>query len=109
MRILALLVLVIGFLVVWQAWPVDPDLEAVCPPFGETESYTIETVWWPPGGERCTVGDGASKTTYPWREYLTVVLFALAVLVLRPRPVRLLASFALFLAGFAVFFGFVAV
>ena len=49
-KALALVVLVLGFLVVWQAWPVDPDLEAVCPPFGETESYTIEPVWWPPGG-----------------------------------------------------------
>ena len=52
---------------------------------------------------KCTVGDGSTKTTYPWREYLTVVLLALAVLVLRPRPLRLLASFALFLAAMAVF------
>jgi hypothetical protein len=103
-RLLALLVLVFGFLVVWQAWPVDPDLEAVCPPFSETEGYTIEPTWWPPGGLECTVSDGASKTTYPWREYATVVLLALAVLVLRPRPLRLLASFALFLAALAVFF-----
>ncbi len=103
MKALALVVLVLGFLVVWQAWPVDPDLEAVCPPFGETESYTIEPAWWPPGGMKCTVGDGSTKTTYPWREYLTVVLLALAVLALRPRPLRLLASFALFLAAMAVF------
>jgi hypothetical protein len=100
---LALVVLVLGFLVVSQAWPVDPDLEAVCPPFGETESYTIEPVWWPPGGERCTVGDGSSKTTYPWREYLTVVLLALSVAVLRLRPLRMLASLAIFLAAMAVF------
>jgi hypothetical protein len=102
-RLLALAVLVVGFLVVWQAWPVDPDLEAVCPPFDETESYTIEPVWWPPGGERCTVGNGSSKTTYPWREYLTVVLIALSVAVLRLRPLRLLASLALFVAAMAVF------
>jgi hypothetical protein len=102
-KLLALAVLVVGFLVVWQAWPVDRDLEAVCPPFGENESYTIEPVWWPPGGERCTVGDGSAKTTYPWREYLTVVLLAFAVLVLRPRPLRLLASFALFVSAMAVF------
>ena len=107
MKALALVVLVLGFLVVWQAWPVDPDLEAVCPPFGETESYTIEPVWWPPGGMQCTVGDGSTKTTYPWREYLTVVLLALAVAVLRLSLVRILASFALVLAAFAVFFGFV--
>ena len=66
--------------------------------------------WWPPGGERCTVTDGgiavATKTTFPWREYVTVVLFALAVAVLRLRPLRMLASFAFFLAGFVVFFGF---
>jgi hypothetical protein len=102
-KLLALLVLVFGFLVVWQAWPVDPDLEAVCPPFGETESYTIEPVWWPPGGMKCTIGDGSSKTTYPWREYLTVVLLALSVAVLRLRPLRMLASFALFMAAMAVF------
>lgn len=104
MRLLALAVLVIGFLVVWQAWPVDPDLEDVCPPIEETDSYTFEPVWWPPGGLECTVNDGPSKTTYPWREYVTVVLIACAVLVLRPRPTRLLASFALLLAAFAVFF-----
>jgi hypothetical protein len=102
-RLLALLVLVFGFLVVWQAWPVDTDLEAACPPFGETDSYTIEPTLWPPGGERCTVDGGPSKTTYPWREYLTVVLLALAMLVLRLRPLRLLASFALFVAAMAVF------
>ena len=103
MRILALVVLVLGFLIVWQAWPVDPDLEAVCPPFDETQGYTIEPVWWPPGGERCTISDGSSKTTYPWREYLTVVLIALSVAVLRLRPLRLLASLALFVAAMAVF------
>ena len=103
MRLLALLVLVFGFLIVWQAWPVDADLEAACPPFDETESYTIEPVWWPPGGERCTIGDASSKTTYPWREYLTVVLIALSVAVLRLRPLRLLASLALFVAAMAVF------
>ena len=103
MRFLALLVLVIGFLAVWQAWPVDTDLEAACPPVSETDSYTIEPTWWPPGGERCTVNDGPSKTTYRWREYLTVVLLGLAVLVLRPRPLRLLASFTLFLAAMGVF------
>jgi hypothetical protein len=102
-KLLALLVLVLGFLVVWQAWPVDADLEAVCPPFDESESYTYEPVWWPPGGMRCTVEDGTSKTTYPWREYVTVVLLALSVAVLRPRPTRLLASFALFVAAMAVF------
>jgi hypothetical protein len=107
MRALALAVLVVGFLVVWQAWPVDADLEAVCPPFDETESYTIEPVWWPPGGERCTVSDGSTETTYPWREYATVILLALAVAVLSPRPLRLLASAGLCLAAVAVFFGFV--
>ena len=106
MRALALLVLVVGFLVVWQAWPVDPDLEAVCPPFDETQGYTLEPAWWPPGAERCTVSDGTTRTTYPWREYATVVLLALAVAVLSLRPRRLLASAGLGLAAFAVFFGF---
>jgi hypothetical protein len=45
MRLLALLVLVLGFLIVWQAWPVDPDLEAVCPPLDETQQDTIEPTW----------------------------------------------------------------
>ena len=44
------------------------------------------------------------ETTYPWREYVTVVLIALAVAVLRLRPLRILASLALLLAAFLVFF-----
>ena len=103
MRLLALLVLVIGFLVVWQAWPVDVDYEEACPPVTEAQGYTTEPTWWPPGGLQCTVDDGSTKTTYPWREYATVVLLAFAVLVLRPRPLRILASIALFMAAMAVF------
>jgi hypothetical protein len=104
MRVLALIVLVAGFLLVWLAWPLDPDLEEVCPPIPEGQVSTIEPSWWPPGGSRCTVEDGASKTTYPWREYVTVVLFAVAVAVLRPRPLRVLASLGLVLAALTVFF-----
>ena len=107
MRILALVVLVLGFLVIWQAWPVDEDYEAACPPTTEAQDFSIDVVWWPPGAQRCTVTDGRSKTTYPWREYVTVVLIALAVAVLRLRPLRILASLALLLAAFLVFFGFV--
>ena len=103
MRILAVVVMVFGFLVVWQAWPVDPDYEKVCPPMQEGDGSTIETSWWPPGGQRCTVNDEASKTTYPWREYATVVLIGLSVALLSLRPLRLLASFAVFVAAMAVF------
>ena len=104
MKPLALAVLVVGFLYVWQLWPVDPELLRECPPVEEGQGYTTEPTWWPPGGLKCTVDDGSTKTTYPWREYASVVLLALAVLVLRPRPLRLLASFALFLGAFAVLF-----
>lgn len=104
MRTLAVVVLVLGFLVVWQAWPVDPDIEKVCPPHGEADGSTLEPSWWPPGGLRCTLDDGTEKITYPWREYATVVLFGLAVAVFRLRPLRLLASFGLFVLGLAVFF-----
>ena len=107
MRILALIVLVLGFLWVWQAWPVGPDLEKACPPVKEGQSYSTEPTWWPPGGLRCTVDDGSTKTTYPWREYATVVLVARSVALLSPRPSRLLASFAAFALAVAVFFGFV--
>ena len=104
MRALALLVLVLGFLWVWLAWPVDPSLGDACPPVEEGQSFSYDPTWWPPGGLRCTVDDGSSKTTYPWREYATVVLFALAVAVFRLRPLRMLAALALVLAGLAVFF-----
>jgi hypothetical protein len=106
-RLIALVVLVIGFLYVWQAWPVDPVLETDCPPVEEGQGYSLDPTWWPPGGRECTVSDGSTKTTYPWREYATVVILAFAVLILRPRPLRLLASFALVLASFAVLFGVV--
>lgn len=39
-----------------------------------------------------------------WRGYLTVICFGLAVAVVRLRPLRLLASLGLVLAGLAVFF-----
>ncbi len=65
MRLLAVLVLVIGFLVVWQVWPVDPDLEAVCPPFGETEGYTIEPVWWPPGASAARSATAPARRPTP--------------------------------------------
>ena len=108
MRILALVVLVLGFLVFWQAWPVDDDFMRACPPMDdETQSYTIDVVWWPPGAQRCTVSDGRTKTTYPWREYLSIVLIAAAIAVLRLRLSRILASLGLLLAAFLVFFGFV--
>ena len=72
----------------------------------------IEPQWWPPGTLRCDVTDGgevvATKTTFPWRDYLTVVLLALAVAVFRPlRPLRWVASLVLVLAAGAVFFGIV--
>jgi hypothetical protein len=41
------------------------------------------------------------------RDYVTLGLFAAAVAVLRLRPLRMLASLGLALAGFAVWFGFV--
>ena len=110
MRVLALLVLVAGFLVAWGGLtPVDPDLDEVCPPIEETQGWTFDAQWWPPGTVDCvvTAADGdvvATRTSLPWRDYLTVVLFALAVAVLRPRPLRILASLGLVLAALAVFF-----
>jgi hypothetical protein len=111
MRILALLVLVVGFLVVWGGGvPYVTLPEEECPRVSAPEyDYTFETRWWPPGARRCvvTASDNevlATGTYFPWRDYATVLLFALAILVLRPSPVRLLASLALFVAGVAVFF-----
>jgi hypothetical protein len=110
MRILALVVLVVGFLAVWGSFsPVDPDLDEVCPPIAETQGWTFDPQWWPPGTIRCDVtGDDevvASKTSFPVRDYLTVVLLGLAVALLSPRPLRVLASFACVVLGAAVFFG----
>jgi hypothetical protein len=110
MRILALLVLVVGFLAVWGGLPSVTLPEEECPRVSAPEyGYTFDAQWWPPGSRRCvvTAPDNevlASGTYYPWRDYATVVLFALAVFVLRPRPLRVLASLALFVGGLAVFF-----
>jgi hypothetical protein len=74
MRILALVVLVVGFLAVWGGiTPVDPDLDEVCPPIAETQGWTFDAQWWPPGTIRCDVASGdqvvASKTSFPARDY----------------------------------------
>jgi hypothetical protein len=109
MRFLALLVLVIGFLVVWGGFT-QPDTAELdeCPPSEETQGVTYEPQWWPPGTLRCDVTEDdevvATRTVFPARDYATVILFGLAVAVLRLRPSRILASLALVLAGLAVFF-----
>jgi hypothetical protein len=113
MRALALVVLVVGFLAVWGGLPGKTLPEEECPPVSAPEySFTFEAQWWPPGSRRCvvTAPDGEVLATgeyVPWRDYLVVVLFALAVAVLRLRPLRILASVGLFVAGVAVFFGIV--
>jgi hypothetical protein len=112
MRILALVVLVVGFLAAWGGFtPVDPDLDEVCPPIAETQGWTFDPQWWPPGTIRCDVTSGddvvASKTSFPWRDYVTVLLIALAVAVLGRRPSRILASLALVAAAGAVWSGLI--
>ena len=110
MRILALVVLVVGFLVVWGGFT-QPDTAELdeCPPFQETDGVTYEAQWWPPGTLRCDITRDddvvATRTVFPWRDYAAVVLFGLAVAVLRLRPLSILASLALVVAGFAVWFG----
>jgi len=109
MRVPAAGVLVAGFLAVWVGFGSSDVPDEACPGLRETYGYTVEMQWWPPGTTRCevTAPEGrivGSETYVPWREWATVVLFALAVLVLRPRPLRLLASLALFVAGLAVYF-----
>jgi hypothetical protein len=108
MRILALVVMVLGFLFVWGGFTRnDPELD-YCPTLLELHGATVDPQWWPPGTIRCDITKGdevvESKTTFPAGDYLMVVLIGLAVAVLRPRPLRILASFALFFAGVAVFF-----
>jgi hypothetical protein len=114
MRLLALIVLVVGFLVAWgDLVPYRTVPEEECPRVSAPEyGYTFEAQWWPPGTRRCVVAapDGEVLATgeyFPWRDYLIVVLFGLAVAVFRLRPLRALASAALFVAGVAVFFGVV--
>jgi hypothetical protein len=110
MRALALVVLVLGFLVVWGGFT-QPDTAELdeCPPFEETQGVTYEAQWWPPGTLRCDITEGdevvATHTVFPWRDYAAVVLIGLAVALLSPRPSRLLASLALVVAGLAVWFG----
>jgi hypothetical protein len=109
MRLLALVVLVVGFLVVWGGLT-QPDTAELdeCPRFEETQGVTYQPQWWPPGTLRCDVTEGddvvATRTVFPARDYATVVLFGLAAAVLSLRPLRLLASLALVVAGLAVFF-----
>jgi hypothetical protein len=114
MRLLATVVLAVGFLLVWTGWTesgAPPEQE--CPTVSAPEySYSSETRWWPPGTRECVVvaPDGeilAANTYRPWRDYVTVILLALAVAVLRLRPSRILASLALAVAGAAVWFGVV--
>jgi hypothetical protein len=110
-RLLALAVLVLGFLYVWQGFTLSESMpDDSCPEFAGVEyGWTAEPQWWPPGSVECTAtsieGEVLGSSTFvPWRDYAVVVLFGLAVAVLSPRPLRLLASFALVVAGFAVFF-----
>ena len=109
MRVLAVLVLVVGFLVVWGGLTQTDTAEFdECPPFEETQGVTYEPQWWPPGTLRCDVTEGgevvATRTVFPARDYLIVVLFGVAVAVFRLRPMRILASVGLVLAALAVFF-----
>jgi hypothetical protein len=109
-RLLALLVLVTGFLVVWGGLtqPDTAELEE-CPLSDETQGVTYQAQWWPPGTLRCDVTEGdevvATRTVFPARDYAGVVLFGLAVAVLRPRPLRLLASLGLVITAVGVWFG----
>ena len=114
MRLLATAVLVAGFLLVWTGWTESGALpEHECPAVDAPEySYSFETRSWPPGTRECVVlgPDGeilAANTYRPWRDYIAVLLFALAVAVLRLRPSRVLASLALVVAAGAVWFGIV--
>jgi hypothetical protein len=109
MRALSLVVLVVGFLVVWGGLT-QPDTAEFdeCPRFEETQGVTYEPQWWPPGTLRCDITEGddvvATRTVFPARDYVTVILFGLAVAVFRFRPLRALATLALFVLGLAVFF-----
>jgi hypothetical protein len=109
MRLLALLVLVVGFLVVWGGLT-QPDTAELdeCPPFEETQGVTYEPQWWPPGTLRCDITEAddvvATRTVFPARDYAIVVLLGLAVAVFRLRPSRMLAALALLIAALAVFF-----
>jgi hypothetical protein len=110
MRLLGLVVLVVGFLLVWGGLT-QPDTAELdeCPPLEETQGVTYEPQWWPPGTLRCDVTEGgdvvATRTVFPARDYAAVILVGLAVAVFRLRPARLLASLALAVGGLAIWFG----
>jgi hypothetical protein len=112
MRVLAMAVLVAGFLLVWTGWTEYGTVPAhECPAVDAPEyRYSFEMRWWPPGTRECVVvapgGEALAANTYrPWRDYVAVLLCALAVAVLRLRPLRVLASLALVVAAGAVWFG----
>lgn len=80
----ALCVLVAGWAWAWLGWiPFERYYLDLCPPIDERSSYDIDSVLWPPGATRCTVVDAdgtmAERLTFPWREWLSVALFAAGV------------------------------
>ena len=84
---LAVATLVSGLFLAWLgAVPFSHDIVALCPGFTaspEGSSAGTAHTWWPPGAIECVItepgGTTRARTVIPWRDYLSVVLFAGAV------------------------------
>ena len=85
--ILAVLVLIAGTCWAWLGGPpFHHGVNEVCAGFANAEEGTsagTSLSWWPPGAIDCviTTPDGSRResTFLPWRDYLSVALFAAAV------------------------------
>lgn len=120
----AVVTLVSGLSMAWLgAVPFSSDIDALCPGFTaspEGSSAGATHTWWPPGAVECVItgpgGTTRTTTVMPWRNYLSVVLFAAAVGIAaagaKPRPrrrrmaARALAAVLFCLSIYTLFTGF---
>jgi len=108
--VLALCVFGVGFALIWAGFsPLNADPLLFCPgglAMGETTSLSTEPALWPPGTTRCeyTTADGVSSSRIyvPWRDWLSLALFAAAVGVAAAG--RLVLAAGLVLAAFVAAF-----
>ncbi len=118
---LAVATLVSGLFFAWLgAVPFSHDIDALCPGFTaspEGSSAGTARTWWPPGASDCVItepgGTTRATTAMPWRDYLSIVLFAGAVGIAaaagaapRPRRRRVAAGGLACLSIYTLFVGF---
>ncbi len=108
--VLALCVFVGGFALIWAGFsPLNEDPLLFCPgglEMDERSSLSTEPALWPPGTTRCEYttaqGVSSSRIFVPWRDWVSLALFAAAVGVAAAG--RLVLAAGLVLAAFAASF-----